>query len=184
VSSNASLSYEAIANARPDPGQVLWFQLYKNKEREKAEARVREVVKLGYRAICLTVDAIVPGNREKDIRAPWVIDDMEKAKDIAIEGSDVEAEKAINIMGTAGALISNDDRDMTWKEVNCMSSDIFINYLNDSLLPDHPVAKKYHDFAHRDKRYSVCSGKFYVGRCIRTFLIFRPGRSARSRSWC
>ncbi|KIM85387.1 hypothetical protein PILCRDRAFT_778154 [Piloderma croceum F 1598] len=122
VSSNASLSYEAIADARPDPNQVLWFQLYKNKDIMKAEARVKEVVKLGYKAICLTVDAIVPGNREKDIRAPWVLDNMEnlggaKWGDVVRQPGDAEVEeKEINIMGTAGALISNDDRDMTWSE--------------------------------------------------------------------
>jgi L-lactate dehydrogenase (cytochrome) len=128
VSSNASLSYAAIADARPDSNQVLWFQLYKNKEKAKAEARVREVVKLGYKAICLTVDAIVPGNRENDIRAPWVLDDMEKtdgateAGDVVREPGDTEnQEQEINITGTAGALVGNDDRDMTWKEVGCIS---------------------------------------------------------------
>jgi len=127
VSSNASLSYETIADARPDPKQVLWFQLYKNKEVAKAEARVREVVKLGYKAICLTVDAIVPGNREKDIKAPWVLDHLEKLDGThEVRGDDVfrepgvtdVEENGIDIMGTAGALISNDDRDMTWTEVS------------------------------------------------------------------
>jgi L-lactate dehydrogenase (cytochrome) len=88
---------------------------------------VKEVVKLGYKAICLTVDAIVPGNREKDIRAPWVLDKMEnldgghgvQGGDVVRQPEDAEVEeKEINIMGTAGALISNDDRDMTWSEVS------------------------------------------------------------------
>ncbi|KIM79769.1 hypothetical protein PILCRDRAFT_98049 [Piloderma croceum F 1598] len=123
VSSDASLSYEAIADARPDPNQVLWFQLYKNKDRVKAEARVREAVKLGYKAICLTVDAIVAGNRERDIRVPWMLDDMEKLDSAhEVEGDDaVRApgdtkmeEMSINILGTAGALSNNNDRDMTW----------------------------------------------------------------------
>lgn len=88
---------------------------------------MKEVVKLGYKVICLTVDAIVPGNREKDIRAPWVLDNMEKMDgahevqggDVVRQPGDAEVEeKEINIMGTAGALISNDDRDMAWSEVS------------------------------------------------------------------
>ena len=90
---------------------------------------MKEVVKLGYKVICLTVDAIVPGNREKDIRASWVLDDMEKLDDAhGVQGGDAvrqpgdaEVEEVINIMGTAGALISNDDRDMTWSEVSYLT---------------------------------------------------------------
>jgi L-lactate dehydrogenase (cytochrome) len=94
---------------------------------------VREVMKLGYKVICLTVDAVVPGNRESDIRAPWVLDDMEKADsaarvergDAVREPGDTEVEdEGINIMGTAGALVSNDDRDMTWTKVGCISIDM------------------------------------------------------------
>jgi L-lactate dehydrogenase (cytochrome) len=126
VSSNASLSYAEIAAARPDPNQVLWFQLYKDKDDAKALERIREVVQLGYKAICLTVDAIVPGNREMDIKAPWALEDMEKAGgqegDVVRESSVTEAEdQGINMMGTAGALISNIDRDMTWSKVSYVS---------------------------------------------------------------
>ena len=62
VSSNASLSYaEIIASAVPS--QPLFFQLYKHVNDAIAEQRVREVEILGYKAIWLTVDAIVAGNR-------------------------------------------------------------------------------------------------------------------------
>jgi L-lactate dehydrogenase (cytochrome) len=122
VSSNASFSYAAIADARPDPNQVLWFQLYKHKDKAMAEERVKEVVNLGYKVICLTVDALVAGNREMDVRAPWVLDDIENAGGVGgMEGGDVPADPEIedegaNLLGTAGALISNGDRDMTWEE--------------------------------------------------------------------
>lgn len=127
VSSNASLSYAAIATARPDPKQVLWFQLYKNTDTAKAEERVREVIKLGYKAICLTVDAIVYGNRERDVRVPWVLEDMEKAGSVndRVEGGDVvrqpddqEEVEEVNLSGTAGALVGNDDRDLSWEVVH------------------------------------------------------------------
>ncbi|KZP31170.1 hypothetical protein FIBSPDRAFT_1037639 [Athelia psychrophila] len=126
VSSNASLSYNDIAAARPDPAQVLWFQLYKNKDNAKAEERVREVAALGYKAIVLTVDAIVYGNRERDVRAPWVLDDMEKAEtqnapgveagDGVRQPGDLEELEEVDLGGCAGALVAHDDRDMTWEK--------------------------------------------------------------------
>jgi L-lactate dehydrogenase (cytochrome) len=118
VSSNASLSYaEIIASAAPS--QTLFFQLYKHANNDVAERRVREVERLGYKAICLTVDAIVPGNRERDIRSPWDLEDMERGKpEVHGEITDgVLSGAEINTLGTAGALIVNDDRDMTWETV-------------------------------------------------------------------
>ncbi|KZP15029.1 hypothetical protein FIBSPDRAFT_867647 [Athelia psychrophila] len=124
VSSNPSLSYKDIADARPDPAQVLWFQLYKNKDSKKAEERVREVVGLGYKAIVLTVDAIVYGNRERAVRTPWVLEDMEKAETKnapGVEARDVarrldDQEELEDFGGSAGALLAHDDWDMTWEK--------------------------------------------------------------------
>ncbi|KAJ7070901.1 FMN-dependent dehydrogenase-domain-containing protein [Mycena amicta] len=112
VSSNSSMSpAEIIAAALPS--QPLFFQLYKNSNNAIAEKRVREVERLGYKAIFLTVDAVVPGNREKDIRSPWVMEDLERGSPkLHIEGQEEAEESGL---GTAGALIVNDDRDMTWE---------------------------------------------------------------------
>ena len=77
VSSNASLSYADIIAAATH-SQPLFFQLYKNSNDAVAEKRVREVDGLGYKAIFLTVDAVVPGSREKDIRSPWLVEDLER----------------------------------------------------------------------------------------------------------
>ncbi|KAG5654775.1 hypothetical protein H0H81_003783 [Sphagnurus paluster] len=116
VSSNASLSYEEIA-AAAGPSQALFFQLYKNSNDATAEKRVRDVEKLGYKSIWLTVDALVPGNREKDIRSPWVLDEIDSGKTVfhvdAEEGATAPGDVGF---GTAGALIANDDRDMTWEK--------------------------------------------------------------------
>ncbi|TCD67032.1 hypothetical protein EIP91_000652 [Steccherinum ochraceum] len=126
VSSNASLSYAQIAEARVNPSQPLFFQLYKHKDDKVAEQRVREVERLGYNAIFLTVDAIVPGNRERDVRAGWEQEEVEqvagegegKSKaDLPRQRDDMkELESSIDIKGTAGALIVNDDVNMTWKK--------------------------------------------------------------------
>ncbi|KAF4605342.1 Cytochrome b5 domain-containing protein 1 [Pleurotus pulmonarius] len=116
VSSNASLSYEQIISAA-SPNQVLFFQLYKHADDSIAEKRVREIERLGYKAIFLTVDAVVPGNRERDIKSPWVLEDAEcRSTDSPRSFEDIERdEEEGNTLGTAGALIVNDDRDMTWE---------------------------------------------------------------------
>ncbi|KAI0082168.1 hypothetical protein K474DRAFT_1694475 [Panus rudis PR-1116 ss-1] len=127
VSSNASLSYSEIANARVSPSQPLFFQLYKHKDKAIAEKRIREVESLGYKAIFLTVDAIVPGNRERDVRAGWEVEDVEaiargqqgspRSGELPRKGSDLEEiEEEVDVTGTAGALVLNDDQNMTWKE--------------------------------------------------------------------
>lgn len=104
--------------AAAGPSQPLFFQLYKNVNDTVAEKRVRDVERLGYKSIWLTVDAIVPGNREKDIKSPWVLDEMESGKsEVHVEVNDGEVEGGDAGFGTAGALIANDDRDMTWEKV-------------------------------------------------------------------
>ena len=122
VSSNSSLSYAEIAAAKVSPDQPLFFQLYKHKEPALALKRIREVEALGYKAIFLTVDAIVAGNRERDVRAGWAVEDAEEQQG---EGSKPrkktdmeELESELDVRGTAGALVANDDRDMTWDTVS------------------------------------------------------------------
>ncbi|KDR85127.1 hypothetical protein GALMADRAFT_233766 [Galerina marginata CBS 339.88] len=114
VSSNASLSPASIMESA-DQSQTLFFQLYKHRNDDIAEQRVRDIENLGYKAIFLTVDAIVAGNRERDIRSPWVLEEQETGPVYyQVEDND-KLEKDVNIFGTAGALIANDDRDMTWE---------------------------------------------------------------------
>ncbi|KAF8973898.1 cytochrome b2 [Flammula alnicola] len=117
VSSNASLSPNAIM-AAADQSQVLFFQLYKHRNDKIAEKRVRDIEKLGFKAIFLTVDAIVAGNRERDIRSPWVMDEEENGPIYYQPDNGEKPKEEVNIFGTAGALIANDDRDMTWEKAS------------------------------------------------------------------
>jgi len=97
------------------PEQTLFFQLYKHANDSIAEQRVKEVESLGYKAIFLTVDAIVAGNRERDIRNPWELEDEELGPPKYWSEGDAP-QKEVDGMGTAGALIANDDRNMTWEK--------------------------------------------------------------------
>jgi len=122
VSSNASLSPDAIMQAS-DQTQTLFFQLYKHRDDVIAEKRVREMETLGYKAIFLTVDAIVAGNRERDIRSPWILDEKENGPVYyQPESTGTKINEDINILGTAGALVANDDRNMTWEKVPFLPS--------------------------------------------------------------
>ncbi|NTX66318.1 alpha-hydroxy-acid oxidizing protein [Myxococcus sp. CA051A] len=56
---------EEVAAAAPSP---LWFQLYVWKDRSVTRALVERAKAAGYRALCLTVDVPVMGNREQDRR--------------------------------------------------------------------------------------------------------------------
>jgi hypothetical protein len=144
VSSNASLSAQNIMDAAI-PSQTLFFQLYKNRNDEIAEKRVREMDQLGFKAIFLTVDAIVAGNRERDIRSPWVLDDQEKGFVPVWDENNPTGEEA-DMFGTAGGLVANDDRDMTWEKVNFL--DPFRLWIY-RLAADHPMATKHHQIADR-----------------------------------
>lgn len=125
VSSNASLSYTEIAHSRVRPDQVLFFQLYKNKDNAIAAQRIHDVERLGYKAIFLTVDAPITGNRERDVRSSWELEEInaigqEKGNaDLPLTRAQVEMEEDMDTdtSGTAGGLLVNDDIDMTWHEV-------------------------------------------------------------------
>ncbi|KAF6790018.1 glycolate oxidase [Colletotrichum sojae] len=63
-----SASIESIFDARVDSSQPLFFQLYVDRDRSKAEAIIRRAEALGARAIFVTVDSPVIGKRERDER--------------------------------------------------------------------------------------------------------------------
>lgn len=116
VSTNASLSYGQIAAARGSPDQPIFFQLYKHKNDATAANRIQELEVLGYKAIFLTVDALVPSNRELDTRAPHYLEDFEN-RGVERQPDSKDDEEEVGILGTAGGLIINNDIDMTWKRV-------------------------------------------------------------------
>ncbi|GAA6060003.1 hypothetical protein JCM10212_001161 [Sporobolomyces blumeae] len=67
VSANASVSFEDLAAQAKD--QVLFYQLYVNRDRQKSEDQLRRVVEAGFKGIVVTVDAPVAGKRERDERS-------------------------------------------------------------------------------------------------------------------
>jgi len=150
VSTNASLSPTQIIAARVSPEQTLFFQLYKKKEDASALELIREVEALGYSAIFLTVDAVVPGNRERDIKAPWVLEDQEREAEGKPQSVDDLQDEALGDgLGTAGGLIAGNDADMTWEKV-CTHIPYFV-YSPNLIGPDNPLVEESVKVTDRDQ---------------------------------
>ncbi|MEO5986742.1 MAG: alpha-hydroxy acid oxidase [Candidatus Limnocylindria bacterium] len=66
LSTIASRTLEDVAAAAPDAPR--WFQLYPPSDRDAARALVDRAVAAGYRAVAVTVDLPLAGNRERDRR--------------------------------------------------------------------------------------------------------------------
>jgi len=150
VSTNASLSPAQIAAARVSPEQVLFFQLYKRREDVLALKLIREIEALGYSAIFLTVDAVVPGSRERDIKAPWVLEDQEReAEGKPPAADDPQGEDVGNTLGTAGGLSMGDDADMTWEKVRAHIP--YFMYSPNQIGPDDPLVEGSDTVTDRDQ---------------------------------
>eukprot|EP00913_Durusdinium_trenchii_P007277 g6839.t1 len=91
LSSLGSMSMEDVAGAVPTDHQGkpkgLIFQLYVFKRRDITEAIVKKAEALGYRALCLTVDAPITGRRERDLRSFTVSDAMGQLPNIQMLGN-------------------------------------------------------------------------------------------------
>lgn len=161
VSSNASLSYAEIAAARVKEDQPLFFQFYKHKDDDKALERVREAERLGYNAIFLTVDAVVAGFRERDVKAPFVLEEEEREAEKA-SGKEVPMPDAPQDgndegggegLGTAGALIGDNDRDMSWEKVSTGSGcSVYIPLKNCVPCSDNTLVKKRYEVTSSHQR--------------------------------
>jgi len=79
LSSLSNMSMEDVANAVPTDHdgrpKGLMFQLYVFKRRDITEIIVKKAEALGYKALCLTVDAPITGRRERDLRTGYATSD-------------------------------------------------------------------------------------------------------------
>ncbi|KAG8959535.1 Cytochrome b2, mitochondrial precursor [Tulasnella sp. 419] len=109
ISINASCSLDEIIAARL-PGQPLMFQIYLDRNRKNSENLLRKVEEAGFNAVILTVDSVVPGNRERDQRA--------KGDFQAPAGGN--GEKKGGAKGVAQAISGYQDVKVTWEDVDWM----------------------------------------------------------------
>jgi 4-hydroxymandelate oxidase len=71
LSTISSVSMEEVADAVPDGRR--WFQLYAPTDRGACRELIDRAVAASYGALVLTVDLPLPGNRERDLRAGFVL---------------------------------------------------------------------------------------------------------------
>jgi isopentenyl diphosphate isomerase/L-lactate dehydrogenase-like FMN-dependent dehydrogenase len=65
LSTHAACSIEEVAASTSGP---LWFQLYVLRDRDLTRRLVERAKEAGYKALCLTVDVPILGQRERDLR--------------------------------------------------------------------------------------------------------------------
>lgn len=114
VCTYASISRAEIAAAAL-PSQTLFFQLYKSTDLAVATNLVQEAEQLGFKAIFLTVDAIVITTRERDVRSPWVLEAQTGNIQYYSEG---DPDGATNLLGTSSLHVNRTnvlDADMSWQ---------------------------------------------------------------------
>jgi L-lactate dehydrogenase (cytochrome) len=100
----------ATATQNPDSSssqQPLIFQIYLNKQRDLSESLLQKVESMGFRALMVTVDAAVAGNRELDRRAK----DEGKFTGPAQYGTGTE-EAGKKVQGVAQAISGYQDPDV------------------------------------------------------------------------
>ncbi|KAI5829299.1 hypothetical protein K523DRAFT_274784 [Schizophyllum commune Tattone D] len=103
----ASCSFDEIVDAAA-PGQVQFFQLYVNKDRNITKRIVQHAEKRGIKALFITVDAPQLGRREKDMRMKF---DAEDPKVVT------EGEKVDRSQGAARAISTFIDPGLSWADI-------------------------------------------------------------------
>ncbi|AJP40658.1 AHL_G0040180.mRNA.1.CDS.1 [Saccharomyces cerevisiae] len=109
ISTLASCSPEEIIEAAPSDKQIQWYQLYVNSDRKITDDLVKNVEKLGVKALFVTVDAPSLGQREKDMKLKF---SNTKAGPKAMKKTNVEESQ-----GASRALSKFIDPSLTWKDI-------------------------------------------------------------------
>lgn len=122
LSTMATKSIEEVAVACHDYSNSLrWFQLYIHKDRGLTSALVERAYAAGYKALCLTVDAPVLGQRERDKRNEFVLPpDLHLANLTSISGLEIYHQKGESGLFTYFAEQLNPA--VTWHDLEWLQS--------------------------------------------------------------
>ncbi|XP_034231733.1 hydroxyacid oxidase 1 isoform X2 [Thrips palmi] len=121
LSTLSTSSIEEVAEAAPDA--TRWFQLYIYKDRSVTEQLVRRAEKAGYRALVLTVDAPVFGNRRADARHKFALPSHLRLANL--EGLGQEKTKMSSAKSGSGLNEYTNklfDQSVNWKDVEWLKS--------------------------------------------------------------
>jgi L-lactate dehydrogenase (cytochrome) len=105
----ASCSLDEMAHARIAADQCQWYQLYVNPDKGITKGLLRRAEALGMRALCITVDVVILGKRERDQRTKIVSDipDVQKGFEKNIDRT----------RGVSRALVSFIYPGLTWDHI-------------------------------------------------------------------
>lgn len=95
-SCHCSVAHKDLA-AAARPAQTLFFQLYVHRERWRSEKQLAEANAMGFKAVIITVDVPVAGNRELDLRTG--LDD--NALTLGNEGAELGQKGTLAVATTA-----------------------------------------------------------------------------------
>lgn len=129
ISTLASCSVDEITNAKTDPDQVQWYQLYVNSDRKITQNLVKHIEQLGLSAIFVTVDAPALGHREKDLKIKFTTASKKNEtntsteddnKDSGFSGPEVMKDMSKNekvSSGASRAISQFIDPSLTWNDI-------------------------------------------------------------------
>ncbi|GAA5897903.1 hypothetical protein JCM8208_003188 [Rhodotorula glutinis] len=98
-SCHCSVAHSDLA-AAARPSQTLFFQLYVHRERWRSEKQLAEANAMGFKAVIITVDVPVAGNRELDLRTG--LDD--NALTLGNEGAELGQKGTLAVATTAATI--------------------------------------------------------------------------------
>ncbi|MBW4685936.1 MAG: alpha-hydroxy-acid oxidizing protein [Komarekiella atlantica HA4396-MV6] len=121
LSTMATKSMEEVAAVGNKQNALQWFQLYIHKDPGLTRALVERAYAAGYKALCLTVDAPVLGQRERDQRNEFALPpDLHLANLATISGLDISHETGESGLFTYFAQQLNPA--VTWRDLEWLQS--------------------------------------------------------------
>ncbi|WP_427162485.1 alpha-hydroxy acid oxidase [Aliinostoc sp. HNIBRCY26] len=122
LSTMSTQSLEAVAEiGQKFTHSLQWFQLYIHKDRGLTRALVERAYAAGYKALCLTVDAPVLGQRERDRRNKFTLPSgLTLANITSISGLNIPQEQGESGLFTYFA--QQLDPSLTWRDLEWLQS--------------------------------------------------------------
>jgi 4-hydroxymandelate oxidase len=118
LSTLSNSSIEEVVSAASGP---VWFQLYVYKDREATAGLVHRAEDAGCKAIVVTVDALLWGRRERDVRNRFQLPEGLSVKNLMPAGKE-QFPKEVADSGLAAYMASMIDQSLTWKVTEWLRS--------------------------------------------------------------
>ena len=116
LSSWSTCSIEDVNNAAP--GGLRWFQLYIYKDRSVVLDLVKRAEKAGYKALAVTVDTPILGQRRNDVRYKFALPSEFSLANYKKDDSHSEGVKSEKDSGLAAYVKSLIDPSLSWKDID------------------------------------------------------------------